>query len=195
MDHPTDKQQLRSEIRKQRVSLTDREGRSEQIQRSAAALSEIVNAEQVMVYVGYRSEVATGQLIDKFLSAGKSVVVPWCQGEELQLFRLKSVSELQPGAFGIPEPMEELRTLPERQIEVRTLDAVFLPGIAFDRQGNRLGQGKGFYDRLLSEVSEKCILIGLSFEVQLVDDVPTEPHDISLDLIVTESEIIRLSSP
>jgi len=161
------------------------------IQQSAISLPELESAERVMVYVGSRSEVETRHLIDELLRLDKTLFVPWCDGDELRLFRLQSINELQPGAFGIPEPKHELRLLPDRQIDSAKIDVVFLPGLAFDAQGGRLGQGKGYYDRLLESVSQNCILIGLAFDVQLIEEVPTEPHDIKMDLIVTESEVIR----
>jgi 5-formyltetrahydrofolate cyclo-ligase len=82
----------------------------------------------------------------------------------------------------------------DRQGKPADLDVVVLPGIAFDRQGGRLGQGKGYYDRLLADVSSKCTLIGLAFDVQLVEEVPMEPHDVRLDILITESDLYRRSA-
>lgn len=144
-----------------------------------------------MVYVGYRSEVRTDALISQLLPAGKAVHVPWCDNDQLRLFRLESLSELQPGAFGIPEPPAELRHIPQRAGDACDLDVVVVPGIAFDRAGRRLGQGKGYYDRLLRDVRDDCILVGLAFDAQIVERVPVTSHDVPVDLIVTESEVIE----
>lgn len=184
------KQLLRQQIRAQRVNLEDRELRSEQIQRTAWNLLQIQSARSVMVYVSYRSEVQTGSLISHLLEAGKTVVVPWCSAEELNLFRLESLEELRPGAYGIPEPSHELKQDSDRIGRAEELDVVLVPGIAFDRAGHRLGQGRGYYDRLLDEVRDECVLIGLAFDIQIVEEVPVEAHDVALNLIVTESEII-----
>lgn len=193
MDTRTLKQQLRRETRQRRIDLPDRQRRGEQIQQSAGNLPQLRKAEHIMIYVGHRSEVQTGTLISRLLAAGKHVYVPWCDGEELRLFRLESGVELQPGAFGIPEPPPELRRLSGRTGRASDLQAVLVPGIAFDRRGHRLGQGKGYYDRLLSQVSHGCVSIGLAYDIQLVERIPTETHDVALDLIVTESEIVQVS--
>jgi len=144
-----------------------------------------------MVYVHYGSEVQTDALISLLLEAGKTVYVPWCDGDELRPFRLESLSELQPGAFGILEPSAKQRERPDRAGRAGDLEVVVVPGIAFDRAGRRLGQGKGYYDRLLSNVSDTCVLVGLAFDIQLVEGVPVEAHDVALDFIVTESEVIE----
>lgn len=193
MNFQNHKQSLRRKTRQSRVDLTNREERSTQIQQSALSLPELHNAQHVLVYVGYRSEVSTRFLIQELLHVGKSIYVPWCENDELRLFRMESLEELQPGAFNIPEPPVDLRTRKDRQGKATSLDAIFLPGLAFDFNGNRLGQGKGYYDRLLAEVSENCTLIGLAFAVQVVEEVPTEPHDVPLDVIVTDEKVIRCS--
>ncbi|MDC0262347.1 5-formyltetrahydrofolate cyclo-ligase [Planctomycetaceae bacterium] len=194
MNFQTQKQLLRTEIRQRRVALSDKEARSLKIHGNTISLAELQSAQRVMVYVGYRSEVSTVPLISHLLSAQKTVLVPWCDNDELRLFRLESLDDLQPGAFGIPEPTDELRVIRDRQGTPAELDVVVLPGIAFDRQGGRLGQGKGYYDRLLADVSPKCTLIGLAFDVQLVEEVPTEPHDVRLNILVTESDLYRRSA-
>ncbi len=194
MNFQTQKQILRTEIRQRRVTLSDKEARNLKIHSNTISLTEMQSAERVMVYVGYRSEVSTKPLISQLLSAQKTVFVPWCDEDELQLFRLESLDDLQPGAFSIPEPIDELRVMKDRQGKPADLDVVVLPGIAFDRQGGRLGQGKGYYDRLLADVSSKCTLIGLAFDVQLVEEVPMEPHDVRLDILITESDLYRRSA-
>ncbi|MBD3674740.1 MAG: 5-formyltetrahydrofolate cyclo-ligase [Planctomycetaceae bacterium] len=191
MNFQDEKQALRRQTRESRINLVHREDRSTRIQQATLGLPALRNAREIMVYVGYRSEVATQKLIRKLLQSEKTVYVPWCEENELKLFRLESFEELQPGAYDIPEPPVELRDQRDRQGSAETLDLIFVPGLAFDRRGNRLGQGKGYYDRLLSAVSDECILIGLAFGVQLVEKVPTEAHDVPLDLIVTEDEVIR----
>lgn len=193
MDTPAHKQHLRQQIRTQRVNLPDRNVRSHQIQQTAWNLTQIQSVQSVMVYVGHRSEVQTDWLISQLLAAGSTVFVPWCADHELQLFRLQSLDELQPGAFGIPEPSSESKADSDRIGQADELDVVLVPGIAFDRAGYRLGQGKGYYDRLLSQISEACLLVGLAFDMQLVERVPVESHDVALDLIVTESQVIDIA--
>lgn len=190
--HPS-KHELRQKIRQRRLDLDDRVDRSQRIQQSALSLPELQKTESLLVYVGYRSEVATLDFINQLLLAGKTVFVPWCKENELRIFRLQDLEELQPGAFGIPEPPADLRLQTSRVGRVDDLGAVIVPGVAFDHRGNRLGQGKGYYDRLLANVSDNCLLIGFAFAAQLVEQIPTESHDIRLDLIVTEETLIRCS--
>jgi 5-formyltetrahydrofolate cyclo-ligase len=192
MDTQTLKSELRRQIRQQRVDLAHRKRRSDRIQQTAGDLPAIQSAQTIMVYVGYRSEVRTDALTSRLIEEGKTVYVPWCDDDELRPFRLESLGELQPGTFGILEPPAELKQRPERRGLASDLEIVLVPGIAFDRSGHRLGQGKGYYDRLLSDVSDDCVIVGLAFDAQLVERVPVEPHDVTLDLIVTESEVIEM---
>jgi 5-formyltetrahydrofolate cyclo-ligase len=92
-----------------------------------------------------------------------------------------SIRDLPTGQFGIPEPPPDAETIP-----LNALDVVLVPGVAFDRAGRRLGRGLGFYDRLLAEVPGiKC---GVAYDWQIVPELPAEPHDISVDFIVTPTQ-------
>jgi len=190
MESHLQKSELRKQIRKRRIDLPNRRQLGEQIQYAVENLPVCQSAQSVMVYVGYRSEVRTDALIPRLLEAGKTVYVPWCDEDELRLFRLETASELTPGAFGILEPPAELREDPKRAGQPSELDIVLVPGLAFDRAGGRLGQGKGYYDRLLSNVSDDCVIVGLAFDIQMVQRVPVEIHDIAIDFVVTELEVI-----
>jgi 5-formyltetrahydrofolate cyclo-ligase len=114
--------------------------------------------------------------------------VPWCHGDHLRLFLLRDLAELDVGRFGILEPRAVLRERPDRNIDPCELDLLVIPGVAFDRRGGRIGHGRGYFDRLLIEVRESATLIGLAFDCQVFDHVPTEPHDVPMDLVVTESK-------
>jgi 5-formyltetrahydrofolate cyclo-ligase len=81
--------------------------------------------------------------------------------------------------------------LPEDALDPRWPDVVIVPCVAFTRTGDRLGQGGGWYDRLLADVRDDCLTIGVGFTEQLVDELPTEPHDVRLDLVVTDDAIFR----
>jgi 5-formyltetrahydrofolate cyclo-ligase len=98
---------------------------------------------------------------------------------------LESFDDLTISSFGVREPK-----LTEG-IPVDSIDVVLLPGVAFDKQGFRLGYGGGYYDRFLPLLSPHTITIGVAYELQLLQQVPTEAHDIPLDLIVTESQILN----
>ena len=101
----------------------------------------------------------------------------------LQLLLYAGKESLKTGVFGILEPSEDCEAVPESEI-----DLIIVPGVAFDRQHNRLGRGKGFYDRLLSTLDVPKI--GICYDFQLKDQIPAEPFDRKMDLIITEKEIL-----
>ena len=87
--------------------------------------------------------------------------------------------------MGIPEPNNKSKVFPSAEIE-----AAFIPGLAFDKRGHRLGRGKALFDRLLKHVD--CPKIALAFDFQILDSVPTLPHDIAMDIVVTEKRVIKV---
>ena len=132
-------------------------------------------------YVSLPDEVQTGPLITQMLEAGKRVVVPKVQGRRLALSEVKDPArELAPGAFGVLEPTGALRPVP-----VTRLDLVLVPGIAFDRRGHRLGRGEGYFDRFLARVPKAIPTIGICYDFQLVDRLPTDPHDQAVRTVIS----------
>ncbi len=121
--------------------------------------------------------------------------MPYCAGEELELFRLDSSEELALGAMGILEPAAALRTRGERLVGADELDLVVVPGLAFDRQCGRLGYGKGYYDRLLRRVRADAALVAVAFQCQIFAEVPVLPTDVRVDQIITEETLYRRSRP
>jgi len=148
-----------------------------------------VSARTVMLYVHLPDEVHTTHLLADAARRGKRVVVPYCEGERLGLFRMESLDELAPGAFGVLEPKPELRGDPARDVSPEQLDLIVVPGVAFDSRGGRLGRGKAYYDGLLSRAGPDTALVAVAFECQMVDEVPMQAHDVSMQRIVTEKKI------
>ncbi len=181
------KAQLRRQAEAARARQPDKDELSRAICRRFAALPEYFAAATVMLYVHVRNEVRTQEFIQAVLAQGKGVVVPYCVGNELGLFRLESLDELAPSTFGLLEPRPQLRALPEKRVEAREVDLIMVPGVAFDRDGGRLGHGKGFYDRLLGRARRDALLVGVAFECQLFPDVPMGEHDVYMDRVVTEA--------
>jgi 5-formyltetrahydrofolate cyclo-ligase len=183
----------KAEIRKQadanRRQQPDKDRLSQAICQRFASLPEYAAARTVMFYVDVRSEVRTRQFLPTALAQGKRAVVPYCVAGELELFRLASLDELAVATFGILEPKPDLRTLPEKRVEPQELDLVMVPGVAFDRQGGRIGHGKGYFDRLLRRVRPDVPLIGIAFECQIFAEIPMLSHDIRMDKVVTERAI------
>ncbi|MCX6971383.1 MAG: 5-formyltetrahydrofolate cyclo-ligase [Verrucomicrobia bacterium] len=114
---------------------------------------------------------------------GKRIAMPRAEGDDLQFHWVASRAELRPGRFGILEPAAQAPDAGSG------FDLILVPGLAFDLRGGRLGRGRGFYDRFLSNA--RGLRVGVCFEDQIVGDVPEEPHDLRMDFVVTPSAISR----
>lgn len=183
------KAEIRARAMESRRSLSDKERRSCSICDRFAALPAFADDGTVLVYMHIRAEVRTTTLVGRLLESDKRVVVPYCVGDDLRLFLLSDLAELAPGALGIPEPRQNLRTIAEKHVEPGELDLLAVPGVAFDRFGGRVGHGRGYFDRLLRHIRPDAFSAGLAFECQLFDQVPMEPHDVPLDAVVTEDAV------
>jgi 5-formyltetrahydrofolate cyclo-ligase len=148
---------------------------------------EIRRASTLMVYLAFGSEVVTDDLMLWGWREGKTIVVPRCQPEsrEMTACRIDGFDELESGHYGIREPKAGLiRQVPREEIGV-----VVVPAVAFDRRGYRVGYGGGYYDRFFPG-ARQAAWIGAAFTRQIVAAVPADPHDVTVDMIVTETEII-----
>lgn len=134
----------------------------------------------VALYSPVRGEVATELIFSAGRKAGKTICYPRVDGSRMAFFEVSDLTTLQTGAFGLLEPQ------PGERVSVSGLELMIIPGLAFDRSGHRLGYGKGFYDRELHAVGFSGALVGLCYGFQLVDRLPTEPHDVPMDYLSTE---------
>ena len=185
------KQQIRTQAEANRRARPDKDQASRIICEQFAALPEYAAADTVMCYLDVRNEVRTRQFLSTALEGSKRIVVPYCLDDRLGLFLLDSMDELAAGMYEIPEPKVELRALARRKVDVGRLDLVMVPGVAFDRRGARLGRGKGYYDRLLASVRTDTLLVALAFECQVFAEIPTEPHDVYMDKVITEKAVYQ----
>lgn len=184
------KKAIREEAHANRKDQENKDELSREICARFMALPEYQRARTVMFYVDVRTEVRTRQDLATALTHGKTIVVPWCNDQgELELFRLESMEDLALGMYKILEPKAELRNLPERQVDVKSLDIVMVPGVAFTRAGARMGHGKGYYDKLLEHARPDAPLVALAFECQLFPEIPTQSHDVFMDKIITEKGV------
>jgi len=153
------------------------------------------NAKSVLMYVSFRSEVNTRTYLDDIIKLGKKLILPMVdvRHKVLKLYEVKSPDELKPGYMGILEP----GILRYRRCSLKDIDLVIIPGTGFDPNGNRLGYGGGYYDKLLSMESrelaevEHVTTVALAFEEQIGEEIPSEPHDIKVDMIITDERIIQ----
>jgi len=167
---------------------------SERIIQSLVSLPIFQEKHFFFIYCHFRSEVETTILVSSCWAQGKTVSVPLSQPEHSQMLAIiltETGHDLAPGYKGIPEPVppwEQDRIMPPVSIE-----AAIIPGAVFDRYGHRLGYGGGFYDRFLAQAAPQAIRIGLAYSCQVVDQLPSLPHDIPMDLVITEQEVLTWS--
>lgn len=186
------KRRLRQTALERRRSLPDRQERSLRIWERIFRIPEFHQAQTIACYVALPEEVQTEIGLRRILEEGKRLVVPYCRGSDLELCRIFSLDEISPGHWGIGEPKEELRQDPARKVVAEEVDLFLVPGVAFDRQGGRLGFGKGYFDRLLRRARQSACRVGICFACQLFDKLPQLPHDIRMNILVTEEETLYL---
>jgi 5-formyltetrahydrofolate cyclo-ligase len=184
------KEELRKEGMKIRKDLPETEllEKSKQIKKRLYKMKEFQQATTILFYVSYDNEVYTQDMIKENLSNGKNVVVPITDAEKhcLILSKLNNWEDLECSTYSILEPKKNCI----REVSLDKIDLILVPGVVFDESGNRIGHGKGYYDNLLKN-SKKALHIGLAFEMQIVDNIPAEEHDVKVDKIVTENRIIN----
>lgn len=177
---------------KRRDCLTaeDRVNLSRKISHNLLGLEEFKRAGTVHFFLTTRSEVITEEAVRSSLSLGKVVVVPVIDRKErrIVLSRLTDYdNELMVMHHGIHEPRPEF----VRHVDLKSVDLMVLPGVAFEESGHRLGYGAGYYDRLLESEHARPVLVALAFELQIVDQIPVGGHDVKVDMIITEDRVIR----
>ena len=159
---------------------------SHQITDQVLKLSEFMKANHILAYADYNHEVMTRYIIEEAWKAGKEVAVPKVVGKDMIFYRLTDFSQLEPGYFGIPEPV--------RGEIVKWEDALMvMPGVAFDPENNRVGYGGGFYDKYL-EKHPNLHAVAIAFELQMYRELPFEEHDIKPEKVVTEKQSYPLDT-
>jgi 5-formyltetrahydrofolate cyclo-ligase len=187
------KSALRKAVSIRRDALTRQERLlwSRAIQAGALKLPAYRASHAVALYSAVLNEVDTEDILNDALAAGRKVFYPRTSVAGVPDFiRVTTSEEFRAGPYGVREPTG-LERLSEAD---RTELLVFVPGVAFDATGNRLGRGKGWYDRMLEWLDDKAGLVALAYECQVVEEVPTEAWDRKVHYIVTEKRIIECSA-
>ena len=189
------KNKMRRKAYDARAAQENKEEVSAAICEKFIALPAYQKANIAMWYIDCRSETRTKSYLQSEVGNGdKSIVVPYCTVDEkgdnkLGLWRLENFDELVVGKWSILEPPRELWGTPDKEVKPEELDIVLVPGVGFDRQGGRMGNGQGYYDRLLEKVRPDCPLVATCYESQLFDEILVGPHDIFMDLVITEKDV------
>lgn len=177
-----EKKALRIEIRqlKRACPLEERRRKSLSVWEAVERDEVFQQAETVLTYWSMDDEVYTHDFVNKW-AGSKTLLLPCVKGDELELRYFDGEERLQPGeGYAIPEPVGELFT------DWGKIDLILVPGVAFDKSGNRLGRGKGYYDKVLKQTG--AYKLGVCFDFQLVERVPVEPHDVKMDRVVASGE-------
>ena len=198
------KEIIRQRIRQMRDALSSAwiGQASEKIQSRAKNLNEWKKANNVCCYLSVPGEVQTQLLIQAGWTAGKRICVPAFRkaSGHYDLAWLREGEKFVSGYGHVPEPIEpdwleaQRRVIRDAEIDAEScaVDLVIIPGVAFDSSGARIGRGKGHYDRLLRmDIFNSAFKLGLSFEFQLMDEMPVEAHDVRMDAVVTEENVYR----
>ena len=174
-----DKKELRRMIREQKRAMTEAEitSRSEALGKLFLESEAYKNARTIYGYLPYNQEVRTVSMLEQALRDGKRVAVPKCYGDEMRFIFMDDLSKVEKGYANIPEPIAD------GPIADDETALVLMPGLAFDREGHRIGYGGGFYDKFL-EAEPGHPTLALCYEFQMLPHLETEEHDIPVDYVI-----------
>lgn len=175
------KENIRRQMRA-RKALLDNQERLSAAERAFARLEEsaaFMVAEHILMYHSLPDELSTHSFLDKWQSR-KHFYLPRVNGVNLDILPYNR-SRLSLGSFHIEEPTGD------ETASIDDIDMIIVPAVAYDRNGNRVGRGKGYYDRLLSDHSCHATTVGICYDFQVVDEIDAEPHDVAVDFVITDS--------
>ena len=174
-----DKKELRRTIRERKRAMTEEEivSRSEKLGVLFSQSEAYKAAKTIYGYLPYNQEVRTVPMLERALRDGKRVAVPKCYGDEMKFLSLDDLSQVEKGYAGIPEPIAD------GPVADDDTALVLMPGLAFDRQGHRIGYGGGFYDKFLAREPEHPT-VALCYDFQMLPELETEEFDIPVDTVL-----------
>lgn len=178
------KDEIRRRVRAQKSMLTEYERRqaADDVFEQLEQLAAFIMSEHILMYHSLPDELSTHSFLDKW-HGSKHFYLPRVNGVNLDILPYEQTS-LQLGAFHIEEPQGD------EAVSIDDIEMVVVPAMAYDRQGNRVGRGKGYYDRLLAD--SKAIKIGVAYDCQLVDEIDTDSFDQPVDIVITQSRTYKI---
>ena len=177
-----DKTEIRRRMRelKRAVTAEEKLRRSETVMRSVEQLPEFQRARVVLLYWSMADEVQTHAFVERWYKE-KTLLLPCVDGDDLVLRQYTGPECMVAGEqFGIGEPTGE------EWKDLGAVELIVVPGVAFDKQNNRMGRGRGFYDRLLKS-TPNAVKVGVAYDFQMLDTIPVEPHDVKMNRVITEN--------
>lgn len=186
---------VKNELRQKYRALRDSFGEEFIMEASRSACDNLlkndafINADTVLLYHPIKNEISPLHVFENCLIMGKTVAFPVCQtGNSTLIFKkITNLNDLSLSSFGLLEPNQKCE-----EIKLTANTVCLVPALLFSREGHRLGYGKGFYDRFLT--SFEGISIGFSYSALVCDKIPYSTHDVPLDMIITESEVLKIAS-
>ncbi|SHI98465.1 5-formyltetrahydrofolate cyclo-ligase [Lutispora thermophila] len=186
---------MKSELRKKILAMRDSLTIEEIAEKSLQIKDRLINtsmydeANHVFTFLSFNNEVMTRPIIDDCIAKNKHLYVPLCntQIKEIVLCKFQGWDKLKPSKAGILEPVKNHIRIVNRSI----LDIAIVPGAVFDRNGNRIGYGAGYYDRFFNTLSKNILKIALCYSFQVVDSITPSKFDVPMDYIITENEVIE----
>ena len=176
------KKELRAAMRRKNLGITpsERAAASGHIFARAELSEAFGRARTVGVFCSLADEPDTSEALARWSATGRRLAVPRVEGDVMRFYEYDPRT-MRPGAFGIAEPGPEARLC-----EPRELDLVIVPGTAFTAAGARMGRGRGYYDKYFAQPEVHAVKIGVCYAHQLVGELPSEPHDVAMDCVITD---------
>ncbi len=179
-----EKSDIRRKMKNLRMMLSDDEKAiaADEVFARLEMTAAFMMADNILMYYSLPDELSTLKFLKKWHDK-KHFFLPRVNGVNLEILPYDELS-LESGAFNIEEPTGD------DLANVEDIELMVIPAVAFDRSGNRLGRGKGYYDRLLN--SSRALKVGVGYDFQLIDEIPCEPHDVPMDMVITQNSVIKL---
>lgn len=183
-----DKKEIRRKVISKRDLLKNKIELDEVIEKKLKDNKIYKNSKNIFIYLGFGSEINTIKYVEDFLQEGKKIIVPYTDMKNKVMYgiEINTLDGLKKNKFGILEPTDGSEIFNKEDI-----DLIIMPGVAFDRSGNRVGYGGGYYDKFLSEINSDIPTIALAYDIQILEEVPSEKHDIKVYMVITEKETIK----